>query len=113
MNAALVLPPLLLWSMARVMLGLVSELLLLCWVVCSPCMRSLGHLLIVSGRMSNPWSELGCTLCAGVKRAHLLDARQDGGLLLELYSRDGVGTMISADFYEGQRDGLLSAPHVC
>jgi amino-acid N-acetyltransferase len=38
---------------------------------------------------------------AGVKRAHLLDARIDGGLLLELYSRDGVGTMISADFYEG------------
>lgn len=41
--------------------------------------------------------------CKGVKRAHLLDARIDGGLLLELYSRDGVGTMISADFYEGIR----------
>uniref|UniRef100_A0A7R9V5J8 N-acetyltransferase domain-containing protein n=2 Tax=Chlamydomonas euryale TaxID=1486919 RepID=A0A7R9V5J8_9CHLO len=41
--------------------------------------------------------------CKGVKRAHLLDARLDGGLLLELYSRDGVGTMISADFYEGIR----------
>lgn len=41
------------------------------------------------------------TTTAGVKRAHLLDARIDGGLLLELYSRDGVGTMISADFYEG------------
>ena len=27
----------------------------------------------------------------------------DGGLLLELYSRDGVGTMISTDFYEGIR----------
>lgn len=43
------------------------------------------------------------SLPAGVKRAHLLDARLDGGLLLELYSRDGVGTMISADFYEGRR----------
>jgi len=32
-----------------------------------------------------------------------VDARVDGGLLLELYSRDGVGTMISADFYEGIR----------
>ncbi|KXZ50954.1 hypothetical protein GPECTOR_14g2 [Gonium pectorale] len=41
--------------------------------------------------------------CKGVRRAHLLDARIDGGLLLELYSRDGVGTMISADFYEGIR----------
>lgn len=45
-----------------------------------------------------------CTVCrAGVKRAHLVDARIDGGLLLELYSRDGVGTMISTDFYEGIR----------
>jgi hypothetical protein len=36
----------------------------------------------------------------GVKRAHLVDARVDGGLILELYSRDGIGTMISTDFYE-------------
>ena len=39
----------------------------------------------------------------GIKRTHLVDARIDGGMLLELYSRDGVGTMISADFYEGIR----------
>lgn len=39
----------------------------------------------------------------GVKRSHLVDARLDGGMLLELYSRDGVGTMISTDFYEGIR----------
>lgn len=39
----------------------------------------------------------------GVKRAHLVDARMDGSLLLELYSRDGLGSMISADFYEGIR----------
>lgn len=36
----------------------------------------------------------------GVKRAHLVSAYIDGGLILELYSRDGVGTMISSDFYE-------------
>lgn len=42
-----------------------------------------------------------CAACQrGVKRAHLVDARVDGALLLELYSRDGVGTMLSADFYE-------------
>ncbi len=45
----------------------------------------------------------------GIKRAHLLDARLDGGLLLELYSRDGVGTMISADFYEGTQYGAMPA----
>jgi len=39
----------------------------------------------------------------GIKRTHIVDARIDGGLLLELYSRDGVGTMISTDFYEGIR----------
>ncbi len=33
----------------------------------------------------------------------MVDARLDGGMLLELYSRDGVGTMISTDFYEGIR----------
>ena len=38
----------------------------------------------------------------GVKRAHLVDARLDGGLLLELYTRDGFhgSTMLSSDFYE-------------
>ena len=42
-----------------------------------------------------------CAACQkGVKRAHLVDARMDGALLLELYSRDGVGTMLSPDFYE-------------
>jgi hypothetical protein len=58
------------------------------------------------------WCELGlppallaaCAVCrSGVKRAHLVDCRVDGGLLLELYSRDGVGCMISTDFYEGIR----------
>ena len=44
----------------------------------------------------------------GIKRTHIVDARIDGGLLLELYSRDGVGTMISTDFYEGIRDARSS-----
>ena len=42
-----------------------------------------------------------CAACQkGVKRSHLVDAHMDGALLLELYSRDGVGTMFSTDFYE-------------
>lgn len=32
----------------------------------------------------------------GVKRAHLLSRRHDGALLLELFTRDGIGTMVSA-----------------
>jgi amino-acid N-acetyltransferase len=33
---------------------------------------------------------------AGVKRAHLISRHVDGALLLELFTRDGVGTMIAA-----------------
>ena len=44
-----------------------------------------------------------CAACeGGVKRTHLVDATTDGALLLELYSRDGIGAMISADFYEAR-----------
>jgi amino-acid N-acetyltransferase len=32
----------------------------------------------------------------GVKRAHLISRRTDGALLLELFTRDGVGTMVAA-----------------
>ena len=49
-----------------------------------------------------------CAACeGGVKRAHLVDATTDGALLLELYSRDGIGAMISADFYEARRRPVL------
>lgn len=63
------------------------------------------------------WYELGlpmpllaaCMVCReGVKRAHIIDAGMDGALLLELYSTDGVGYMISSDFYEGLRAANLS-----
>jgi amino-acid N-acetyltransferase len=33
----------------------------------------------------------------GVKRAHLISRHHDGALLLELFTRDGVGTMIALD----------------
>lgn len=39
----------------------------------------------------------------GVARSHVLERRVDGALLLELFSRDGVGAMISADAYETTR----------
>ena len=38
----------------------------------------------------------------GVKRAHIITP-QHGALLQELYTRDGSGTLISADLYEGIR----------
>ncbi|KAL3701167.1 hypothetical protein R1sor_019189 [Riccia sorocarpa] len=39
----------------------------------------------------------------GVGRVHLLDTNVNGALLLELYSRDGVGNMISSYSYEDTR----------
>lgn len=39
----------------------------------------------------------------GVNRVHLLDRHIDGALLLELFTRDGIGTMISADTYDAVR----------
>jgi amino-acid N-acetyltransferase len=43
----------------------------------------------------------------GVTRAHLV-APTDGALLRELYTRDGAGTLISRDIYEGIRGATLS-----
>ncbi|TFH49436.1 MAG: amino-acid N-acetyltransferase [Lysobacterales bacterium] len=39
----------------------------------------------------------------GVARTHLLDYQVDGVLLLELFTRDGVGTMVSAEAYDTRR----------
>lgn len=44
---------------------------------------------------------------AGVRRAHLIDQRRDGALLLELFTRDGIGTMITTDVYEGTRQAAI------
>lgn len=42
-----------------------------------------------------------------VRRAHLIDHRLDGGLLQELFSRDGIGVLINQDTYEDIRPALL------
>jgi len=38
-----------------------------------------------------------------VKRVHFIDQQVDGGLLLELFTRDGYGSMVTNLFYEGSR----------
>ena len=51
------------------------------------------------GAEENPIRQLECAIeaCAqGVTRTHLIERRLNGVLLLELFSRDGVGTMVSA-----------------
>jgi amino-acid N-acetyltransferase len=36
----------------------------------------------------------------GVRRVHILDWHEDGAILQELFTRDGVGTLISAEPYD-------------
>lgn len=42
-----------------------------------------------------------------VRRVHLLNRKTDGALLQELFTRDGIGTLISADVYEGMRPATI------
>ncbi len=44
---------------------------------------------------------------SGVKRVHLLNRQLDGVLLQELFTRDGVGTLITAEPYEETRTARI------
>ena len=48
----------------------------------------------------------GCQ--SGVQRVHILNRKIDGALLIELFSRDGIGTLISSIEFEALRPALLS-----
>ena len=48
----------------------------------------------------------GCQ--SGVKRVHILNRKIDGALLIELFSRDGIGTLISSSAFERLRPANLS-----
>jgi amino-acid N-acetyltransferase len=43
----------------------------------------------------------------GVARVHFIDRHLDGGLLMELFTRDGVGTLISAHNFEDTRSATI------
>lgn len=45
---------------------------------------------------------------SGVNRVHLVDRTINGALLLELFSRDGVGTLVSSDPFEVLRSATLN-----
>lgn len=44
----------------------------------------------------------------GVNRVHLINRQIDGGLLLELFSRNGIGTLVSANSFEELRTAELN-----
>ncbi len=43
----------------------------------------------------------------GVQRVHLISQQTKGALLLELFTRDGIGTLISSDSYENIRQATI------
>jgi amino-acid N-acetyltransferase len=43
----------------------------------------------------------------GIPRVHILNRQSDGALLQELFTRDGVGTLISADTYDDTRQASI------
>ena len=46
--------------------------------------------------------------CAGgVRRTHIFDGNRDGALLLELFTRNGIGTLITADRYDALRRATI------
>ncbi len=50
----------------------------------------------------------GVSACrGGVRRTHIISRHVDGGLLLELFTRDGIGTLIAGDIYEGIRQATI------
>ncbi len=44
----------------------------------------------------------------GVKRVHMIPRKQSGALLQELYTRDGIGTLITAGRYEDLRPATIA-----
>jgi amino-acid N-acetyltransferase len=50
------------------------------------------------------WAQAAARAClGGVRRAHLLARSIDGCLLQELYTRDGIGTLVALEAFEGMR----------
>ncbi len=57
---------------------------------------------------SNHLLQSAATACeAGVNRVHLIDRQLDGALLQELFSHDGVGTLISKKPFENTRSATV------
>ena len=67
-----------------------------------------GRLRAGSRRHPSPRGRGARACINGVQRVHLLDRGSDGALLLELFTRDGVGTMVNADAYDATRRATLA-----
>jgi amino-acid N-acetyltransferase len=68
---------------------------------------AVGDLLAGNERMPldvRRWLQAAARAClGGVRRSHLLARDVDGVLLQELYTRDGIGTLVALEAFEGMR----------
>ncbi len=65
--------------------------------------RELRQILVENEPDTEAYLELTTALAvaeAGIARCHVIDGRADGALLSELFTRDGVGTLIALDQYD-------------
>lgn len=70
-------------------------------------LKGLGNYIDQHPAQSRLLNHIAETLQQGVERVHLINTACEGGLLLELYTRDGVGTMFNASLYEDIRQAKL------
>jgi acetylglutamate kinase len=54
----------------------------------------LGHM---DGGMLPKLASVSAAVAAGVRRAHILDGRVQHAVLLEMFTREGIGTMVTQD----------------
>jgi acetylglutamate kinase len=64
------------------------------------CLELLGQPGVVSGGMIPKLESAVAALSAGVGRVHLVDGRVEHALVLELFTPEGVGTMVTPDAVE-------------
>lgn len=67
----------------------------------------LAHNLKTAERLNKSLSSAIHACRQGVRRAHLIDRHTEGSLLLELFTRDGIGTLISGDTFEDIRQATI------
>jgi amino-acid N-acetyltransferase len=74
--------------------------------------REASRLIAESGGLDEDVvSHLKAAVCAaqcGVQRAHLINRHIDGAILLELFTRDGVGTLVSSSPFEEMRSATIN-----
>jgi len=64
---------------------------------------------ITKGSTRTAYLEKAVHACReNIKRVHIIDRHIDGALIQELFTRDGIGTLISIDTYEGLRQANIS-----